>query len=40
MGEIFHLKGKINNEFLTDIPVNLVNLFQKTYFNSTISSKP
>ena len=29
MGEIFRLKGKINNEFLTNIPVNLVNLFQK-----------
>ena len=29
MGEIFRLKGKINNEFLTNIPVNLVNLFKK-----------
>ena len=27
MGELFSLKGKINNEFLTNIPVNLVNLF-------------
>ena len=32
MGEIFRLKGKINNEFLTNIPVNSVNSFQKHIF--------
>ena len=38
MGELFRLKRKINNEFLTNIPVNSVNLFQKYILYSTISS--
>ena len=37
MGELFSLKGKINNEFLTNKPVNLDNVSKISKFSLTFS---